>query len=105
VIKLLTDFWRCQTRSAWTPHCAWAPQAIAAACPHLQLLLLGGSTIGAVPEGCGCQTAGDGETRDAAVAAVRSWTDAHADRCCQPTGARHANNKRVHTIRMSADDC
>lgn len=63
-------------------HC----QAIAAACPRLQLLLLGGSTIGATPEGCGCQVAGDSELRDVAVAAVRAWTDAHADRCCRPNG-------------------
>ena len=57
-------------------------QAIAAACPHLQLLLLGGSTIGATPQGRAGQLPGNAETWDAAVAAVRAWTDAHADRCC-----------------------
>jgi hypothetical protein len=64
--------------------CCLALQAIAAACPHLQLLLLGGSTIGATPQGRAGQVPGDAETRDAAVAAVRAWTDAHSDRCCPP---------------------
>lgn len=56
-------------------------QGIAASCPSLQLLLLGGSTISAAPLGCSCQLECDRDLRDAAMAAVRSWTDSHADRC------------------------
>lgn len=56
-------------------------QALAASCPNMQLLLLGGSTIGAAPEGCSCQLACNAEVREAAVAAVDAFAGAHADRC------------------------
>lgn len=57
-----------------------ALQAIVASCPNIQLLMLGGSTIGAAPEGCACQIACSTELREVAVAAVGAFTDAHADR-------------------------
>lgn len=56
-------------------------QGIATSCQGLQLLMLGGSTIGAAPAGCSCQLECSRELRDAAVAAVLAWTDEHADRC------------------------